>query len=161
MTEWPEFKWRSLDPSAEEKLNLILERWRGTPYSEGAWAPSVGVNCVRFVCAIADHMFGRPRLPIAHVPADQALHAPVSARAAMRFLMRRYDARTVKDGCLEPGDVLATGPAGGGPGHAIIAGIRPTQMWQSTAPSVWPVAYGPQIGAEEFYGVLRVPKENW
>lgn len=158
---WPSFKWRPLDPETEQRLSDVLELWRGTPYSENAYAPQVGVSCARFVCAIGDHMFRRPPTGLRFIPSDQSLHAPDSARAAMRLLMRRYGARRVKDGFLEPGDIPVSGPLDGGPGHAQIVGTSPNRIWQAAAPHVWPTGFGPQPGAEVFFGVLRVPKANW
>ena len=161
MIEWPKLTWQNIDPVVEARLDSVLHVWKGTPYHENVQTPQAGVDCVRFVCAVADTMSHRDPLPIPRVPADQSFHCRESSMAALRLLMRRYGARRVEDGTLEPGDALITGPLNGGPGHVILAGTKPTEMWQSNPPMVWPTRYGPQPGYEQFFGVLRVPKEDW
>ena len=145
-----------------ERLERELQRWHGTPYHETSCCVGGGVNCVRFVCAVADVMFRRDPMPPPHVPADRSLHDPEGARSSLRFLMKHYGAQSVGRSYVEPGDILATGPLGGGPGHAIIIGTVPNRMWQTGVGSgVHYTGYGPQPGAEVFYNILRVNKESW
>lgn len=159
---WPELIWQPLDSTdAMARLEREFLRWEGTPYKENCQRPGAGVDCVRFVCAIADAMTCRDPLDIPSIPSDKSLHDQAGAHAALRFLMRRYNAKMIDHEGIEPGDVLVTGPKDGGPGHAILVGNRPNQMWQSTRPHVHYTGVGPQTGAEVFYGTLRVPKEDW
>jgi hypothetical protein len=48
----------------------------------------------------------------------------------MRQLRRLYEpVSEVVNGKVEPGDIVVSGPRGGGPGHALIAGFDPFTLW--------------------------------
>lgn len=114
------------------RLERILAGWRGTRYLAGSGARGTGADCVGFVAGVLDEMFGTTT-PRSHLPADLSLHSRVGAIAAMRAIRRTFRAHyAVKDGVLEPGDVVVTGPVDGGPGHAMIVGCRRAQVWHCT-----------------------------
>jgi hypothetical protein len=58
----------------------------------------------------------------------------------IRSIMRQYpDVRIVRDGSIQPGDVILTRSsnlpgAERRPGHAMIAGVAPWTVWHSAAP---------------------------
>lgn len=123
-------------PQALAALERALARWVGTPYRVGQQCAGAGVDCVRFVAAVLDDVMGRVT-PIETLPQDAALHARASAIAAMHRIRRLYEpVALVEDGTLEPGDLLVTAPPGGGPGHALIAGPRRWELWESTLDGV-------------------------
>lgn len=125
-----------LTPEARVALERPLLAWERTPYRSGQQARGAGVDCVRFVCAILDELFGKTT-PIETLPQDAALHARATAILVMKKIRQLYQpAERVTDGTLEPGDVLVTSRPGGGPGHALIAGPRRWELWESTLDGV-------------------------
>lgn len=129
-----------LDTRAVDALAAVLAGWKGTAYQPGAQERGEGVDCVRFVCAALDELRGT-KTPIETLPQDAALHDPAQARAAMLRLRRAYGPADRVDLLgdtlmVEPGDVLVTGRAGGGPGHAMIVGAQRNTLWEATAPAV-------------------------
>lgn len=136
--------WRKttgLDPASialyEQRLGAILENWRHTPYMIGQQVRGVGTDCVRFVCAVLDETFHRGPTPIVTLPDDAALHTRAGAVAGMRRIRELYMPNDpIEDGSLEPGDVIVTGPHGGGPGHAMIVGPKSNEIWQASAAEV-------------------------
>lgn len=117
----------------EGRLAAILSEWDRTPYRPGKQKKGMGADCVRFVCAVLDEISGRPPVAIETLPQDAAMHTREGAIRTMRLIRRLYwpnDA--VRDGSLEPGDVIVMGPADGGPGHALIVGPQPNTIWHAT-----------------------------
>lgn len=136
MKAYPTPTWRTLDePAALLAIERALRPWEGTPYLVGQQCPRTpegggGVDCVRFVCGVLDELYGR-KTPIATLPQDAALHVPGRATVAMGKIWKLYAPNEeVKDGSIEPGDILVTGRAG--PGHAMIAGPRRWELWEAT-----------------------------
>lgn len=121
----------------EERLATILEKWRGTPYMAGQQCLGAGVDCVRFVAAVLDELYHRAPVPIATLPPDAALHSREGAIAGMKRIRELYMPNdAIEDGSIEPGDVLVTGPRNGGPGHAMIVGPRPSELWHAAGDAV-------------------------
>jgi cell wall-associated NlpC family hydrolase len=129
--------WRDpLTPAARAALEAALHGWLGTPYLAGQQGKGQGVDCVRFVAAVLDELYGRAT-PIKTLPQDAALHARATAVLAMKKFLTLYQPNErVTDGTIEPGDVLVTSREGGGPGHAMIAGPRRWTLWESTLDGV-------------------------
>lgn len=131
--------WRPLPPEDEafgKKLATVLAAWQGTPYHEGQQAPGLGVDCVRFVCAVLDEMLLRERTPISTLPPDAAMHNRAGALGVMKKIASLYPHVTVEDESLEPGDVVVVGPRNGGPGHAMIVGTQKNVLWHAVRPRV-------------------------
>lgn len=119
-----------------ERLEAILAGWAGTPYMAGQAQRGVGVDCVRFVCAVLDELQGVVR-EVATLPSDAAMHTRRGAIGVMRTIRKRFAPNDpVRDGSLEPGDVIVVGPSDGGPGHAMIVGTRKNELWHSTGRNV-------------------------
>lgn len=113
------------------RMRAILQSWEGTPYRLHSNNRVLGVDCVNFVCLVLDELFRR--LESSQPPkiaGDLAMHDPEKARAGMRELLERYTPWvTVEASQIEPGDVFVTGTKKGGPGHAMIAGPSPHELW--------------------------------
>jgi hypothetical protein len=126
-------RWRCLPPqilAQQQRLGAILLRWEGTPYRPGQQKEKAGVDCVRFVAAVLDELRGTST-PIETLPPDAAMHTREGAIASMLNIKRAFmPCELVGDNSLEPGDVLVTGPPGGGrlggpPGPARGSGRKP------------------------------------
>lgn len=121
-------------------LAAELGLWDRTPYRGGWQAMGIGVDCVRFVAAILDAM-RRRKTDIKTLPDDTALHSRETAIEGMLRLRRALEPNAMippEAGVLhvEPGDILVTGPTGGGPGHAMIVGCRQNVLWEASNLSV-------------------------
>lgn len=162
------FTWRALSgfdgaERAQRKLEGILDSWYETPYMMGAQVKGVGVDCVRFVCAVLDELYGFKRSPVPELPQDIAMHRRDTAIAAMKFILRLYEPNVpVEDGILEPGDVLAVAPPGGGPGHAMIVGARENEVWHSTGRRVQRTGIALPLNGWTVHGAYRATdRERW
>lgn len=126
--------WGEFDPLSPEnrRISAALRNWDGTPYHLFGQAAGRGggVDCIRFLTAVADRVEGVPYRKLPRTMADAAMHAPALARGVMRQLIRMYDLKVVTDGVLQPGDFLVAAPIGGGPGHGIFVGLG--HLWHST-----------------------------
>lgn len=130
-------KWKPFDSDSplkkeEERLESILQSWKGTPYLQQSMSPGVGVDCVRFACCALDAAYGIERVPTKFYPADQSMHNRKSAMSAMKWIIKRYEPNHRVDFLnepIEPFDLVVSGPINGGPGHAMIAGVMKPQLW--------------------------------
>lgn len=129
--------WKPLDFEGSDIVTRRIEKacrkWEHTPYMAGQQTPGAGVDCVRFVCAVLDELYGVTNV-IPREIQDRSLHDPEGAKRITRMVRNYYPDHTdleVGDRCVEPGDVLVTGHALGGPGHAILVGGQPNTMWQA------------------------------
>lgn len=104
------------------RLAAAIAVWKGTKYHEGAQRPGAGVDCWRFVSAVADDMRLRPWIKLPRMIADAAMHNPEKARAALRWAMREHELTEIEGMAIRPGDTVIAGPKDGGPGHAMLAG---------------------------------------
>ena len=106
----------------EDRLQKILCSWEGTQHMDGQQSKGKGVDCVRFVSAVLDEL-GGTKTDIIHLPRDTAFHQRATAMSGMRLFIKQFGGYSVPaEEPLQPGDILVTGPANGGPGHAIIVG---------------------------------------
>jgi cell wall-associated NlpC family hydrolase len=135
--------WKALaDGATQARLGAILRSWERTPYLPGQQCKGVGVDCVRFVCAVLDELLGR-KTPIATLPPDTCMHNPARAAAAMERIATLYDAVDATDAAvLLPGDAVVVGPEAGGPGHCLIVGDERGQVWHANPPHVSRVGLG-------------------
>lgn len=70
--------------------------------------------------SVLDELYGLTT-DIGSLPPDAALHQPEVARAFLRKMARRFGAKQVDDGTLEPGDLIVTAIEGAGPTHVVLA----------------------------------------
>lgn len=147
-----------VDDSKQQHLRVILKSWEGTPYAAGSGVRGVASDCVRSTILVLSEWMRWAVPEIKTMPADASMH---SRQGAMRGLHRIRRAlpphHRVRDSqTIQPGDVLITGPIGGGPGHSIIVGAEAHTLWQSL-PSAgfqkWPCVLPP---AQVLFAVLRL-----
>lgn len=142
-------------------MDRITRTWEGTPYLLFSQVPGKGVDCVRFVSGMGDMLLGRPFTKVPRVHSDVGMMNPPMARRTMRFLMELFDMESIaaEDDTImiQAGDVVAVGPQGGGPGHAMIADGH-GRLWHSTPQGVQ--ATGLTTYGMEFHAVLR-RKGGW
>lgn len=159
----PKFTWRPVDAAIEAHVQRVLDSWVGTPYRDGQQVKGVGTDCVRFVVATIDELFGRPCQPIPKLPGDACLHDRASAMRVMRIILEKYQPmEEVVNGTLEPGDVLVVGPPRGGPGHAMFAGARRNTIYQATTAGVHQCGLSfPPHYCKLFHVFRATEKEKW
>jgi len=137
-------------------LRAVLESWEGTQYAAGQCAKQSGVDCTRFVGAICDELRGDERTSYDALPHDAAMHDRVGAERTMRELLRLYAPLVkVAGGVCQPGDFVITGPAGGGPGHSMIAGWRRGELWQTNSREVTRSGLALNSQLQVVHGVYR------
>lgn len=140
----------------EVQLKKCFEEWEGTPYMSGNQCPGAGVDCVRWVTAVLDHMYERPPTDIKTLPSDGSFHNKRGAMRAMIHIKRLYPHCTVVKDTLQPGDLLIVGPPGGGPGHAMLVGIEPNTLWHCTPNSgVVKTGWALVVGNQQIFRVYR------
>ena len=93
-----------------------LASWEGTPHRSRWQHKGKGVDCVRFVAAIASHLTGiYPKIKT--LPQDTAFHNKSAAMSGLRELLKLFPTEPVRGTVIQPGDLVIAGPAAGGPGH--------------------------------------------
>lgn len=128
-----DLEWKPMPPELDRQnaaLERVLLEWEGTPYFSGSAVKQAGVDCVRFVCAVFKELEGEPldNDTIKLLPPDAAMHNRSGALIVMRHLLKLLSpVEEVSGRYVEPGDILAVGPIGGAPGHAMI--VTP---WKNT-----------------------------
>lgn len=131
-------RWRDLShPEALVALERVVLSWKATPYREGSKATKgMGADCVRFIGAVLDELRGKPTTPILTLRNDAAQHSFYQAVKVVEGLLAAFaPVDTVRDGTLEPGDIVALS-YGGGPTHAAIVGWRRNTLWEASPPDV-------------------------
>ena len=120
----------------ELRLARILGEWESTPYNTKFADKGEGVYCSAFVCRVLDELYRREPTELLNIPHDISFHDREGAMSGLKWFMRQFPAcEQITNGEVEPGDVLITGPVGGGPGHAMIVGPRENTLWQATGTS--------------------------
>ena len=148
---------------AQIKLLQVCEKWEGTPYMSGQCMPGVGVDCVRWICAVLDEMHG-VRSEVPPTIRDRAMHDREGALALVETVRGFYPGSKQldpQDRQVEPGDVLLTGHPRGGPGHAILVGPLPNTLWQATAGGVHWGGLGLLHTYQHLHAILRPDKSSW
>ena len=118
--------------AVERRIHSVIASWEDTPYAIGQAVKGVGVFCTAFVSRVLDELYRQEPVDLPNLPQDVSFHNRDGAVRGMRWFLERYPNDPVEDGVVEPGDVLVTGPDGGGPGHAMIVGARENTIWQSS-----------------------------
>ena len=146
------------------ELQAVLQSWRGTPYAHGQCRRGVAVDCVQFVAAVLDELYGKPVKPLERKPADLAWHNRKEAIRTASVISRRFPNLIVRDGTIEPGDVLVVRigkSLTSAPGHAMIAGGVPNTIWHAE-PTVGVCFTGLGFIHDRIVRVWRpIGKEKW
>jgi hypothetical protein len=110
---------------------------------------------------VLDELLG-VKTPVPPFPADGALHDKGAAVRAFKRVLRLYrPLRVVRDLSLRPGDIVATRPVGGGPGHALIVGHERNILWHATGSRVQRTGIRAQIRGHEIHRAYRLTREVW
>lgn len=126
------FHWLPLhDPDVIKRMEQFRNKWTGTTYMAGNRVRGVGCDCAQLIPAFLDFMYRTgSRLPIPRLAPDTGLHNARAALNTVRAVRRGFPSFVVRDGTIEPGDIVLTrashdweGPSN--PGHAMIAYHRP------------------------------------
>lgn len=117
------------DSAELERFQAAARRWLGTPYVAGQCAIGAGVDCLRFVAALACETEGREMVETDQLPQDTAFHRPDKARQAIRALMENFPTwqRVKVPNCLYPGDLVVVGPHGI-PAHGMMVNTQPNTL---------------------------------
>ena len=147
------------------RIDEVCRSWEHTPYMPGQQGRGErgGVDCVRFVCAVLDELYG-----VHHdVPRDiqdRSLHDPDGAARVVTMIREYYpDHRDLscEDRCVEPGDIIITGQALGGPGHAILVGAQANTMWQAMRRAVRMGGLSLISHYQQIFTIVRPDKNLW
>jgi hypothetical protein len=141
----------------QRKLEILFDQWKGTPYMAGNQCKQSGVDCVRWVTAILDMMYGRPPTDIKTLPSDASFHNKRAAMRAMLKIKRLYPhCKVLRNNPLEPGDLIIVGPPGGGPGHAMLVGTEKNTLWHCAPRSgVCKTGWSLIVGHQHIFRVYR------
>lgn len=148
------------DELALRALRRELESWEGTPYMAGQQRKGEGVDCVRFVCAVLDFL-GGTSTPLPSLPPDTALHSRATAIAAMLRMRRLFEPVEEPGRSVQPGDLVVVGPRDGGPGHALIVGCRPWELWEAGTAVVQRVGWSIPERSSLFATYRKVGRLPW
>lgn len=159
--------WKPLDfegaDTVIERLRACFQTWDRTPYMAGQRAAGIGVDCVRFVCAVLDEMYGVFH-EIPREMQDRSLHDPEGAQRVVDTIRAYYDDHIdlpKHDRCVEPGDIVITGNAQGGPGHAILVGVDRNTLWQATSRGIRMCGLGLLDHFQQICTIVRPDKTLW
>lgn len=130
-------RWRAIDGSIADRIDIVLMSWLFTPYMSGQRVRKIGVDCVQFIPAIYDTLFSNAKpTPAPRLGPDSGIHNNRIGFCVVSALKAPFDMFTVRDQTIEPGDVLVTrgfldpyGPER--MGHAVIAGKRPFSIFHA------------------------------
>lgn len=104
----------------------------------GQCKKGIGVDCVRYVAACADELFNSERrAAIPRIAQDAAWHNPKHVMRAARIMMTAYAPYIeITNNEVEPGDIIAVGPGGGGPAHIMMVGGVRLHIWHAISKCV-------------------------
>ena len=159
--------WKPLDFEGSDlvtkRIEKVCQDWNHTPYIPGQQAQGEGVDCVRFVCAVLDELYGLDHT-IPREVQDKSLHDPAGAMKVTALVRAYYpdhkDLATA-DRCVEPGDIIITGHALGGPGHAILVGAGRNTLWQASRVAVRMGGLALISQYQQIFGIVRPDKTLW
>jgi hypothetical protein len=145
------------------ELENILLAWSHTEYGSGQRCRGIAADCIGFVCGALDDIDGRARARDPRIPPDSALHDPERSKQAMRDILAVYEPWVPVRDALEPFDVVIVGPAGGGPGHAMLVGTRRNTLWHcSQERGVHMSGWSLGEGYESLHAAFRLgDRERW
>lgn len=130
-----------------DALRMELESWLGTPYVAGQGLCKVAADCVGFGAGVYDALEGIPAHAAPELPRHSQDVAFNNGREAARLtarIRRRWPAvaivwrrgqrkwgRQLTPDMIQPGDALIVAVNRGAPGHMMIAGTRPGELFHA------------------------------
>ena len=117
---------------SRDRFASILAKWEGTRYMDGQRMAGFGTNCIGFGSAVLEEAYRMTKPVFERLPSDMAMHDREGAMSVMRRMMQHFPYVVSADGRVTFGDVIVTGESQGGPGHMIVVGCEPNQLWQAT-----------------------------
>ncbi len=114
--------------AATQRLECLLQTWKGTRYLPGQCMKRKGVDCVHFLIAVYDELSGTKHR-FEKLPQDVSFHNKAKAEAGFKQLLRLFPSDKIEGDIVQPGDLIVCGPIGknGGPGHGMIVGAD--RLW--------------------------------
>lgn len=162
---------RDMLDKATRNLEIQLEEWDGCRYESGQSfneGEPGAADCIGSVFGVVDWTDGKDRRYAPGFPSDTAMHNRNTAVLAMRELQRRYAPNTkikaTAEGVyyVQPGDIIVTGLAGGGPGHVAMVGPKRNTMWESVPSTGFRQQGWVFFAGQEVWAVYRLDnKEDW
>lgn len=160
-------RWSPLDrPDAIEileRLEQVLQSWRGTPWLEGQRCKGErgGVDCRYFVAGVLDELYGVDHArALPRVANDIGVNDARAGARAVEAMMALYPHTINRSGLAEPGDILIA-RRGMGPGHALIVGPRPNVAWHAMR-GIGVTTIGPGRLSNLVMRIYRMSrKESW
>ena len=160
------YTWRPLDAAIEGRIKNVLDSWLDTPYMDGQRQRKVGVDCAQLVGGVLDDLFrSKDKVVIPRLRTDSGIHSIRAGFATVRAIRKHYKSKVVRDGTLEPGDVIVTRATGNtnGPkrlGHAMLVSTRKGVLIHAT--TITGVCLTSLKSNEEIVRVYRpLNKELW
>lgn len=125
------------------RVEEVCRSWSGTPYKLGRCVKQRYVDCIHFGAAVLDELYGiNHSKDLRSLPPDACIHNRRGVQKALRALLEAYPShRRVRDGSLEAGDLVVTGPQQGGPSHLLVASRRGV-LWEASSHGVRASGYG-------------------
>jgi len=160
----PGWEWQPETIGFSPRMAVLLHTWRDTKYMSGQQCPGVFADCLGFVFGMVDGLLRQLSPGRKVLPPDTSMHSRSKAIACMRTLFELYPGwEKVKDGTLQPGDVIVTGHTHGGPGHVMIVGPVRNTLWHcNEGVGVASTGIGFADGAQSIFGVYRFnDRESW
>ena len=161
------FLWTPLgDSQIQENISRTLRAWERTPYESGQRFRGRGADCIGSVFGVVDDLDGRQRAEFPGMPRDTSMHDRASAIATVRELVKRYSPCkkvVARDGYyyVQPGDIVVTGTAGGGPGHVEIVGMK-NELWHSLPDSGFHQGGFGFLQDQTLFAIYRIQdKDRW
>ena len=137
--EWRPVSFIGADPKdgarVAYRIGEVLYSWLDTPYMLGQRSKGQGVDCINFLIAVLDELYGfaRPELIGLRLRGDRSLHNKIESERTKAAILSVYSPNCIVPSFqVEPGDIVITGPARGGPGHAMIVSDKPGVLVHAT-----------------------------
>jgi len=110
------------------RLARILKQWEGTPYGPFRQTKGRSADCVGFICAVLNELYGMPETRL-NMPSDIEFKSRLRAKEAIETIKENYPHIDINGDVLEPGDVVVLG---NGVVHAMIVGPQKNTIWHTT-----------------------------
>lgn len=146
----------------DDRVETVCRGWVGTPYVLNRCEKGIGVDCMHYVAACLDELYGVEHSKnLRSLPPDACVHNKLGVVKAGKALLKAYPSHSrVEDWTLESGDLVILGPHSQTPtaAHLLIAGKR-GKLWQTNSFGVCFTGYG-HDSSEMVVAVYRASDKN-